>query len=249
MGKFYYMNNQFSEYIGCNIFRICGFETQDTLLGYFTAPTGTKKLVVGCKDFTQDGGILYEFSKLANQVQVDGKYGTSIESVADIVNKNHIIKDKTGIFSKFWDMFVVDALIGNSDRHFDNWGVIDRSNEVAFAPIYDCGSSLAALISEEAMETLLSDSIRTDFKNREFNIVSCYSMNGKRIFYHEIFKNPPKELEEAIKRVVPKIEITAIIEFIESITVLSDIRKEYMKESVIMRYEQILLPALIKVMK
>ena len=49
-----YKNNQFSEHIGCQIFKACGFKVQDTLLGYFTDKvTGKRKLVVACKDFTQ----------------------------------------------------------------------------------------------------------------------------------------------------------------------------------------------------
>jgi len=66
-GLLSYKNNQFSEYIGCQIFKSCGFNTQDVYLGYFTDFRGIKKTVVGCKDFTQDGSYLYEASKLANQ--------------------------------------------------------------------------------------------------------------------------------------------------------------------------------------
>ncbi len=42
---------------------------------------------------------------------------------------------------RFWDMFIVDALIGNFDRHGGNWGFIKKDNQYRIAPVYDNGSS------------------------------------------------------------------------------------------------------------
>jgi hypothetical protein len=241
-GVLSYKNNQYSEHIGSSIFAACGFEAQETVLGYFTDAAGKKKIVVGCKDFTQDGGTLYELSKLANQTAVsDDKLGATIENIALIINDNKLIKDKEAIMNAFWDMFVIDALIGNGDRHFGNWGVLEKNNEIRFAPIYDCGSSLGALLDDTDMEKIMS--APNLFKAKEFNITSCYYMNGKRIFYHEIFKNPPNDLTEAIKRTAPKINIDIINGIIDSVEQMSEIRKKYLKKSIALRYEQILLPA------
>jgi hypothetical protein len=63
-----YMNNQFSEHMGCRIFNACGFLTQETVLGTYTDKSGKNKTVVGCKDFTRDGVTLHEFSKFGNSV-------------------------------------------------------------------------------------------------------------------------------------------------------------------------------------
>ena len=97
------------------------------------------------------------------------------------------------------------------------------------------------------MEKILaSDSL---FKSKEFNVASCYSMGGKRIFYHEIFKNPPDDLAEAIQRVTPNIDMAQIHEIVDSTPEISETRKEYLKRAMDMRYEQILLPALKKVLR
>lgn len=236
-----YMNNQFSEHIGCRIFLSCGFLTQETALGYFQAANGAEKIVVGCKDFTQDGGTLHEFSKLGNQAMVDGKIETTIESVYGIIEQSKLIRNKRAILEKFWDMFVVDALLANPDRHFDNWGIFEKDGEITFAPIYDCGSSLGALLGDETMERLLEDP--SGFKSQEFNATSCYSMNERRIFYHEIFKNSPADLAEAILRVVPKINMEEIHAIVDSVEAMSELRKDYLKQALTMRYEQILFPA------
>ena len=237
-----YKNNQFSEYIGSNIFKSCGFEVQETVLGYFTDNTGKEKIVVGCKDFTQDGSTLHEISKLANQAAVSsGKLDATIENIAVIIGDVSMIKDKGAILNNFWDMFVIDALIGNSDRHFGNWGVLEKEGNIKFAPVYDCGSSLGALLDDAEMkEIMATDNL---FKNKEFNIVSCYSIGGKRIFYHEIFKNPPVDLSKAIKRVLPKINMKQILKIVDSTPAISEVRKEYLKKALYIRYELILLPA------
>lgn len=243
-----YKNNQFSEHIGSSIFRACGFDAQETALGYFTDYMGKKKIVVGCVDFTQDGSELYETKKLANQItSSDEKLATTIEHVTLVINELNFIKDKQGIMNGFWDMFVVDALIGNGDRHFGNWGLLSKDGELKFAPIYDCGSSLGALLDDEEMCDILAK--ESSFKAREYNITSCYHINGKRIFYHEIFKNPPSELSEAIKRTIPKIDMGKIYAIVDSTACISETRMEYLKRALKMRHEQILLPALKRVLK
>ncbi len=61
----------------------------------------------------------------------------------DVIDENKMINsDETK--KKFWDMFIIDALIGNTDRHNGNWGFLVNTemNEIKFSPIYDCGSCL-----------------------------------------------------------------------------------------------------------
>ena len=144
-------------------------------------------------------------------------------------------------------MFVIDALIGNYDRHFDNWGLIEKKGIIRFAPIYDCGSSLGALFSDDRMSETLKDN--TEFKNTEYNVKSCYLMGGKRIFYHEIFKSPTNELSEAISRVVPLIDMSVIYNIVNTTEFISNIRKEYLIRALDLRYNEILLPAFKRIMK
>ena len=139
-------------------------------------------------------------------------------------------------------MFVIDALIGNPDRHFDNWGLLSRGMDIIFAPVYDCGSSLAALIDDDRMRNLLSDP--AEFKNEEYNTTSCYHLSGKRVFYHEIFKNPPEGLKDAIRRIVPAIDMDNVHGIVDAVSVMSDTRKGYLVKALDMRYETILRPAL-----
>jgi len=53
----------------------------------------------------------------------------------------------------FVDILVLDAVIGNSDRHQDNWSIVlAPPTAIRLAPSYDHGSSLGRDFSEEAVE-------------------------------------------------------------------------------------------------
>ena len=71
-------------------------------------------------------------------------------------------------------------------------------------------------------------------------------MNHKRVLFSEIMKNPPKELEMAIKRVCPKIEksLPLVSEIIDNTPGMSTVHKKYVKESLGLRYKQIIKPAI-----
>ena len=59
-----------------------------------------------------------------------------------------------------WEVFVgyllLDALIGNTDRHEDNWAVIASESGRQLAPTFDHASSLGFLLSDRAREERLS---------------------------------------------------------------------------------------------
>ncbi len=234
-----YMNNQYSEYIGCHIFESVGIPVRKTMLVKLNKD-GKEKIAVACKDFLNPGEELIEISNVSLSLSTEKKYKISIEDVYEIINKMSVNYklDENKLISNFWDMFVVDTLIGNTDRHFGNWGFIKKGDIISFAPVYDCGSSLHPLLSENEQIKLMSDSIA--FKNSSYNIASVYTMNNKKIFYHEIFKNPPVALKEAIKRIVPKINIEKIKEIIASTEGLSKTQKEYYFKDILLRKEEIL---------
>ena len=234
-----YMNNQYSEYIGCHIFESVGIPVQKTILVKLNKD-GKEKIAVACKDFLNSGEELIEISNVSLSLSTEKKYKISIEDVYEIINKMSVNYklDENKLISNFWDMFVVDTLIGNTDRHFGNWGFIKKDDIISFAPVYDCGSSLHPLLSENEQIKLMSDSIA--FKNSSYNIASVYTMNNKKIFYHEIFKNPPVDLKEAIKRIVPKIDMEKIKKIIGSTEGLSKTQKEYYFKDILLRKEEIL---------
>ena len=242
-----YMNNQFSEYIGCHIFELCGIKTQKTLLGtYYDRENEKTKIVVGCRSFKNDNLSLIEFKKIMLSVDTEKKGNEKLE-LDDIIKtfeSESKINNKSNL-DMFFNTIVIDTLIGNGDRHEENFGfVYDKDTQyknLIFSPISDCGSCLSPLISDKDMERLLND--ESDFKNQEYNLTYRYCKNGKRIFMHEFFKEPSVHLSNAINRMFNKIDIFTINQLINETEYMSDIRKEYCKKSINLRYDEIIKPA------
>ena len=237
-----YINNAFSEYIGSNIFKIVGFETQNTLLGTYTY-NERQKIVCACEDFTDANHLLYEFENLALSINTDKKIQTELSDIMGVIdeieNLTQIhLKIIDNIKEKFWDMFIIDSLIGNTDRHNGNWGLLvnARSNEAKFAPIYDCGSCLNPMLEDNEMNQINE----SELKNIAINCYSCIKENGKKINYMSYIKAMKNyECNSAINRVFQLIDINKIMSFIEEIPCISNIRKTFYKNIISYRYENL----------
>ena len=123
-----YINNAFSEYIGSNIFKIAGFKTQNTILGKYCY-NGKDKIVCACEDFTDSENVLYEFENLALSTNPDKKIETELDDILEVIEESKMINTEE-TKKKFWDMFVIDSLIGNTDRHNGNWGFLLNKNRI-----------------------------------------------------------------------------------------------------------------------
>lgn len=245
-----YMNNVFSEYIGCKIFSSVGIPTQKVIIGTYNEESTImqikKKVVVACKDFTNNNEKLVEFSSLANSItEIDKKFTTDIVDIYEVMNRLNCNKEK--MINKFWDMFVVDTLIGNVDRHLSNFGFIINNNNVDYAPIYDCGSTLHQLLNDEKMKEILKS--KADFKNTVFSIYPVYKYDLKKLTYNEFYLKNIEDLNNALLRIYPKINMEKINSIIDDTPYMSNIRKEFLKKSILFRKENILEKAYKKLLK
>lgn len=231
-----YINNAFSEYIGSNIFKMAEFEAQNTLLGKYYYK-GKEKIVCAYEDFTDNEHILYEFENLALSTNLDRKIETELTDIMDVLEESKMIDTKE-IKEKFWDMFVIDSLIGNTDRHNGNWGFLlnKQINEITFSPIYDCGSCLNPLLEDTELENMNS----AEIENLAINCYSCIKLNGKKINYMSFMqKMKNKECNDAIKRRFKKVNINEINYFIDGIESISNVRKKFYKEIISYRYNNL----------
>lgn len=230
-----YINNAFSEYVGSNIFKLVGFETQNTILGIYNY-NGKEKIVCACEDFTNEDLVLYEFENLALSVNTEKKIDTELSDILEVLKlSKHLINYEETV-SKFWDMFIIDALIGNTDRHNGNWGFLLNKNtkEIKFSPIYDCGSSLNPMLEDTEIEKITE----VELKNLSINSYSCLKENGKKINYMQYIKRMEnKDCNDAILRVFNNIKIDEINAFIDNIEKMGTIRKEFYKNLIKNRYE------------
>lgn len=77
-------------------------------------------------------------------------------------DEDKFIDYETGLFNEFLKIPIFDALIGNSDRHHSNQGIIEnkKSEVLKLSPLYDNGSSLCCLIKDEDALNFLRDKMR-----------------------------------------------------------------------------------------
>ncbi len=229
-----YINNAFSEYVGSNIFKIVGFKTQNTVLGKYEYK-GREKIVCACEDFTDNENILYEFENLALSTNPDKKIETELKDIIEVIEESKMINN-VETKEKFWDMFIIDSLIGNTERHNGNWGFLLNKNtgRAEFSPIYDCGSCLNPMLEDEEIEKINE----TELKNLAINCYSCLKENGKKIHYMTYIKQKEnEECNHAIKRLFTHINMNEINKFINSIDCISKVRKEFYKKMIEQRYD------------
>lgn len=167
--------------------------------------------------------------------------------------KEHpFLKDMDGIQAHFWNMFVVDALIGNTDRNNSNWGIILAADgEKRIAPVYDNGNCLNCKWDDEKMQDILGD--QQKFTAEAFKARRCiYEMERRPVNpYHLIERMEYPECNHAVRRIVPEIgrQMPQIRGLIASIPVISEIQKKYYTDVMQSRYENVLFPVYQKLMQ
>lgn len=237
-----YANSCISEYLGCHIFESIGISVQKTLLGTYTK-NGKERIVVACKDFTAGGLVLQDFASVKNTI-IDSAYngyGTELSDIVKTLDEQTAI-DPALLTEWFWDMFIVDAFIGNWDRHNGNWGFLYNpvSDKISLAPIYDCGSCLFPQADEEIMRKTLDDPAERDIRIFE-RPLSGIKTNGKKIQYFKFISSlENKDCNKALKRVLPKIDLDKIYKIVEETPFISDLQKEFYKTMLRERKERIL---------
>ena len=172
-----YANDPISEYIGSHFFEICGVPVHDTLLGEYGG-----KLCVLCRDYAYPGKVL-EFRELRNSIMDESVKQSAtgmslyLSNIMEVIDKV-INENRDSVIQRFWDMFVIDAIIGNTDRNNGNWGFTVDSGELKLYPVYDCGGCLNNKKSDEQFMRI-SD---TEFDTYAYDFTSSYKYDsGKRI--------------------------------------------------------------------
>lgn len=238
-----YANSCISEYICCQILRRMGMNAQETLLGRFVDNRGVTKTVVACRDFTEGGLRFADFGSLKNtcvQTSENG-YGTELDDIDAAIMEQQWI-DRSILKSFFWDMFICDAFLGNFDRHNGNWGfLIDDDRQTAtIAPIFDCGSCLFPQQRVSDYRKVLDDPREID--NRVFVWPnSAIQMGNKKINYFEYISslsNP--DCNEALIRILPRIDMDAVFEIVDSCEGIGSLQKEFYMTILSARKEKIL---------
>lgn len=224
-----YSNSNISEHLGSTIYRQLGIPAQDTMLGIHR--NGREKVVCACRDFTRPGIRLYDFCSIKNTV-LDGESGGTGTELNDVLQTIEMqsFMDPTLVLNRFWQMFVVDALLGNFDRHNGNWGFLVDENTGAseLAPVFDCGSCLLPQADDSIMQRCL---LSEDEMNARIFVfpASMIKIDGRKISYFDFLHAPnrPAGLQAAIDLLLPRIKELDFAALVESTPYLSDLQRQF----------------------
>lgn len=230
-------NNHLSEYLGSHIFELLGFNAHQTYLGSYK-----NEAVVACKDFVCSGYEFVPFNDVGEStIETDKeKYQYSYNDIILLLEKNKKITNIEETVSIFFDMFIVDALIGNFDRHGANWGFLKKDNKYSLAPIFDNGSSLfPQLVNEDEMKLILSDEYELNERVYKFP-TSQIKLNDKKSSYFEVISSLKfNEINKSLLNIYPKINLKKINSLIDSLNI-SNIHKQFYKRMIEERFNKII---------
>jgi len=233
-----YTNSCLSEHLASSIANMLGLKSQETRLGTFA--NGKTKVVCGCRDFATGGKQLYDFCSIKNTVidsETNGT-GTELDDILETIDLQAFV-DPVVLKAHFWDMFVVDAFLGNFDRHNGNWGfLVDQETRKAeIAPAFDFGSCLLPQADDDIMRRVVEDKAERDARIYTFP-ASALKQCGKKIKYVDfVAKNRDGVLAQSLARILPRIDMSAICAFIDDAPLLTDLQRRFYKTYLVARFE------------
>ena len=224
-----------SEHYGCKIISQCGIKAQETMLAQYEG-----KQCVLCQDFVSIGETLVEFDATGQGSTYEGEIPVpySYDQILHLLYVNKRLVNTNEALEFFWNLFIMDAFLGNFDRHGNNWGLIKSADgeKYRIAPVYDCGSTLYPRINEEDCEKVLSD--KSELYVRVFEYPYPPMMEGSRkLYYHEVIKSGKYDgCASALIRMLEKINLKSVIATISNSPYYSELRKHALSVLLIIRY-------------
>lgn len=232
-GKAY---NHVSEYLGSHIFELLGCVAQDTWLGVYQGEE-----IVLMKDFVAEEAAFVPFCDISEQaIDVCGEL---LDPACEEAFQKLGEPERLGeIREAFWDMFIIDALIGNPDRKGRSWGFIERAGGYELAPVFNNDACLfSGIISDEQCREVLA----SELKMERMIFESCTSQirmdRGECSFFEIISSHRFRECDRALWRIIKKIDFVMIDLLVRTVDVLSDIKKQFVLTILEERYKRLLL--------
>lgn len=236
--RFRTRNNHISEYIGCRIIASMGYLVQETYLGTYNGEN-----VVAIKDFVEEGQQFVAFNDVGeSSIEADREAFTySYEDITEILHANNKLKNPDETVKMFWQLYIMDALLGNFDRHGGNWGFIKEKNEYSVSPIFDNGSCMfPRMTDEDEMNKVMISEEETCRRVFEFP-TSQIRLNDKKSSYYDVISSMSFiECNEALVEVYERFDLEAAEGIIDGVEIVSQTHRNFYKHMLRSRYELLL---------
>lgn len=185
----------YCEYIASNLIKSLGIPCHEVSLATY------KGIIVDLiKDFTSGQDIELHTFKDTKQSSED----------TDIKNKEYTYEDVLYLLDKhlkmskdnkkdakiqFWNMFICDAIIGNRDRHWGNWGYLKTNTGYKFAPLYDNGAGLYPGVYKVIAQYINKDTRKKFVYDRIYTVpASLFKIKKPDRAYRSNYANMFKDL-------------------------------------------------------
>lgn len=246
-----YSNSLLCEYIGSHIYNILTIPVHTTLFG---ARHG--RLVTACEDFCSNDETLCEFGKFkityvpfrnGHYILTSGT-DTDLTEIIQTMQHQHSLQNiKEELKRRFWDMFIVDALIGNFDRGNSDWGIVVSENGTRrLSPVYDNGNCFDGTWDDGKISYIMNN---TDAFEKETykEKTGVFTLHDKRINPYQLISSfQYEDCNTSLEWLVPEIgkNIPTIQNLINNTPIVTDMQKKYYCTAIEARYNIVLLPAL-----
>lgn len=246
-----YVNSVLSEYICSHIAETIGIPVHNTILGLCSKPGCSAKdekvLVVACEDFRIEGDTNAEFSEfLRAEFRTDEiRRAVRLDQIYTVLQDRNYFSEELERESieRYWNTFVVDALVGNFDRHPGNWGYLFNKEVLRLAPVYDFGSCLLPQLADEGIERIWDNDFEMLRRCYVFPSPVLYiteEKTGKVGYYDILASGYDEECTKGLLRVAPKIDERAIDAVIDETPLLTGIRRDFYKRYLRLRKHMII---------
>lgn len=231
--------NHISEYVGSHIFELAGLLTQQTFLGTYQGEE-----VVVLKDFTTETEVFVPFNDVGDSsLDMDReRVQYEYEDIMTMLEANVKLTQVAETVDAFWDMFILDALTGNFDRHGSNWGFLKKQNEYRLAPVFDNGSCLfPKIVTDRQCEEIINSSEEREKRVYLFP-TSQIKLDGKKSSYYDVIASHRfAECDQALERVVKRLDFSEVLALVGTLDFMSETRKKFLAVMLEERYEKLLL--------
>lgn len=234
--------NHISEYLGSHIFQLAGIPAQETLLGTYGGES-----VVACKDFIEPGTQFVPFNDVGESTLEEDResYQYDYGDIMQMLRDNSKLTSVEETVEAFWRIYVIDALIGNFDRHGSNWGFIKRRGKYSLAPVFDNGSCLfPRLVDDEALGEVLGS--EDEMLKRVFGFpTSQIRLDGKKSSYHAVISSGQfPECNDALAYVSEALDMASVHDLVEGVSCVTPLRREFYHRMLSLRWDHLIrIPA------
>lgn len=225
-----------AEKIASEIGKKIGFSMMDVNLA-----KRNNTIAILAKNFVNDQEEFFEGGDLFFTIAEDfDRYQLKYYDFHNIVK----FLSEYGLERDFIKIPIFDALIGNQDRHCDNWGIISSKDGYRLAPIYDNGASLGFQLKEERLKLMFQDAnMFRAYSNRSYSLIGLKNkMKPKYLeLLSEIKLHFPDEIQQYIEQ-LHNVDRKLLEDIINPITeeVMSAIYKEWVIRLLLYRKEWLL---------